>query len=309
MRPFCEHLTIRSACRYRAEDYRLFSFIFFDRYSVVDSVDGDQHRAVDALLAMSDPDHVPAHQAAANEQQPSQVRPIITIHPSICCPPRTRLTFIAHTLQRLNKPSWTRNWRAGCCSKMSSSMPATRSRCDSNRSKCANSLMRSAPTRRSIAVILRSNSNSLGRSSVIRCRTCRSNLVNLRKVRSFPASPGLGRDSVRHRLWAFWDSPHRLQLGLTVMPSPLHIVAGKRTFSSFVSKVKAKVQEYDQQRYARIFSLFACYPPPPLPLLFALPQPRAKEGGEGRGAYRSRTHSYTGILQEHVRHLTNWLWR
>ncbi len=44
-----------------------------------------------------------------------------------------------------------------------------------------------------------------------------------------------------------------------MIPSPLHLVAGKRTFTSFVSKVKAKVQEYDQQRYARIFSLFACY--------------------------------------------------
>ena len=30
----------------------------------------------------------------------------------------------------------------------------------------------------------------------------------------------------------------------------LYLVAGKRTFSSFVSKVKAKVQEFDQQRYA-----------------------------------------------------------
>ncbi|KAF8482555.1 hypothetical protein DFH94DRAFT_370052 [Russula ochroleuca] len=37
-------------------------------YSVVDSVGGDQDRAVDALLAMSDPDHVPAQHAAAHEQ-------------------------------------------------------------------------------------------------------------------------------------------------------------------------------------------------------------------------------------------------
>ncbi len=84
-------------------------------------------------------------------------------------------------------------------------MPATRSRCDSNRSRCVNSPMRSAPTRRSIALILRSNSNSnsnsWSRSSVIRCRTCRNSLVNSRKVRSFPASPGLGRDSVPHHLW------------------------------------------------------------------------------------------------------------
>ncbi|KAH9985363.1 hypothetical protein BJV77DRAFT_1071465 [Russula vinacea] len=39
-------------------------------YSVVDSVGGDQERAVDALLAMSDPDHVPAAHHAAT-QQPS----------------------------------------------------------------------------------------------------------------------------------------------------------------------------------------------------------------------------------------------
>ena len=29
-----------------------------------------------------------------------------------------------------------------------------------------------------------------------------------------------------------------------------YLVAGKRTFNSLVSKVKAKVQDYDQQRYA-----------------------------------------------------------
>ncbi|KAI0302705.1 hypothetical protein BC826DRAFT_985809 [Russula brevipes] len=37
-------------------------------HSVVDSVGGDQDRAVDALLAMSDPDHVPTHNVAAPEQ-------------------------------------------------------------------------------------------------------------------------------------------------------------------------------------------------------------------------------------------------
>lgn len=69
---------------------------------------------------------------------------------------------------------------------MSSSMPATRSRCDSNsnssRSRCASSLMRSAPTRRRLAVMLRSNSNSRCRSG-IPCRTCRNRLVNSPKVR------------------------------------------------------------------------------------------------------------------------------
>jgi hypothetical protein len=41
-------------------------------------VGGDQDRAVDALLAMSDPDHVPAQPAVANEQ-PSHVRHVIII--------------------------------------------------------------------------------------------------------------------------------------------------------------------------------------------------------------------------------------
>jgi ferredoxin len=71
---------------------------------------------------------------------------------------------------------------------MSSSMPATRSRCDSNsnssRSRCASSLMRSAPTRRLCAVMLRSNSHSNSRCrSGTRCRTCRNSLVNSPKVR------------------------------------------------------------------------------------------------------------------------------
>jgi hypothetical protein len=47
--------------------------VIFDRHSIVDSVDGDQDRAVDALLAMTDPDHVPVQHTAANEP-PSQVR-------------------------------------------------------------------------------------------------------------------------------------------------------------------------------------------------------------------------------------------
>ncbi|KAI0001250.1 hypothetical protein BJV74DRAFT_88590 [Russula compacta] len=37
-------------------------------YSVVDSVGGDEDQAVDALLAMSDPDHVPTHHVATPEQ-------------------------------------------------------------------------------------------------------------------------------------------------------------------------------------------------------------------------------------------------
>jgi len=60
-------------------------------------VDGDQDRAVDALLAMSDPDHVPVHHAAASEQ-PSQVRHIITSFLSPPPPPSqtNRPTRIAH---------------------------------------------------------------------------------------------------------------------------------------------------------------------------------------------------------------------
>ncbi|KAF8498260.1 hypothetical protein F5888DRAFT_1803173 [Russula emetica] len=45
---------------------------------VVDSVGGDQDRAVDTLLAMGDPDHVSKQHAAANEQ-PSRVRHVIIL--------------------------------------------------------------------------------------------------------------------------------------------------------------------------------------------------------------------------------------
>jgi hypothetical protein len=48
-----------------------------NRYSVVDSVNGDQDRAVDALLAMNDPNHVPASSPArgpTTQIEPSLVR-------------------------------------------------------------------------------------------------------------------------------------------------------------------------------------------------------------------------------------------
>ena len=171
--------------------------VVFDRHSVVDSVGGDQHLAVDALLAMSDPDHVSVPQHAASTEQPSQVRHIIHAPFSIllCLFYKTNLptnlpartphsTHTPSPPQRLNKPSWTRSLRASYCLRMSSSMPATRSRCDSNsnRSRCASSLMRSGavPTRRSLAVMPYSNNRS---RSGIRCRTCRNSLVKSPKVR------------------------------------------------------------------------------------------------------------------------------
>jgi hypothetical protein len=46
----------------------------------------------------------------------------------------------------------------------------------------------------------------------------------------------------------------------------MHKTGGKRTFSSLVSKVKAKVQELDQSRYGDLhppFFFFATPPPPP----------------------------------------------
>ena len=48
---------------------------FFDRHSIVDSVGGDQDRAVDALLAMGDPDHVTVNEHV----QPPQVRHAIIL--------------------------------------------------------------------------------------------------------------------------------------------------------------------------------------------------------------------------------------
>ena len=156
--------------------------MFFYRNSVVDSVGGDQDRAVDALLAMSDPDHVPAHHVATHEQ-PSLVRH--HYHSSSTSFPTNRITrIIAHhtsshtphslvhslpprTPHRSNKPSWTRSLRASCCSRMNSSMPATRSRSGSNRGRCASSPMRSAPMRpsstrsRAVAAMLANHRHSV----------------------------------------------------------------------------------------------------------------------------------------------------
>lgn len=82
----------------------------------------------------------------------------------------------------------------------------------------------------------------------------------------------------------------------------MHKTAGKRTFSSLVSKVKAKVQEFDQSRYADL------HPPPPLffcyitataticlhLLLFFTPRTTPEEdkrGGSRRGV-RSGNHRH-----------------
>jgi hypothetical protein len=44
-------------------------------------------------------------------------------------------SYSTHTLQRPNKPSWTRSLCTSCFSRKSSSVPATRSHCDSNSSR------------------------------------------------------------------------------------------------------------------------------------------------------------------------------
>ena len=64
---------------------------------------------------------------------------------------------------------------------------------------------------------------------------------------------------------ALVQPPSLVASGIT-FATPLHtfayrntsapFVASKRTFSSLVSKVKAKVQEFEQTRYAKIFTLF-----------------------------------------------------
>ena len=53
---------------------------------------------------------------------------------------------------------------------------------------------------------------------------------------------------------------HLVNLLTMIPPIPL-CVAGKRTFTSFVSKVKAKVQEFDQNRYADILFSRGTVPP------------------------------------------------
>ena len=73
-------------------------------------MDGDQDRAVDALLAMSDPDHVPVSHGPANEQ-PSQVRhlhptPTPTRTPLFPIPPNQNLLALS-TLLYILKPTQT----------------------------------------------------------------------------------------------------------------------------------------------------------------------------------------------------------
>lgn len=64
----------------------------------------------------------------------------------------------------------------------------------------------------------------------------------------------------------------------------MFVVAGKRTFTSLVSKVKAKVQDFDQQRYAGIFVLSACY---------SLSLPREGTGDRGKTTSTHSTYSFT----------------
>jgi hypothetical protein len=70
-----------------------------------------------------------------------------------------------------------------------------------------------------------------------------------------------------------------------------YFVAGKRTFSSLVSKVKAKVQDYDQQRYAGSLSSPPVYSPSPR-LLRTSAGPRAREE-DGRGEKIALAHAFT----------------
>jgi hypothetical protein len=87
-----------------------------------------------------------------------------------------------------------------------------------------------------------------------------------------------------------------------------HLVAGKRTFSSLVSKVKAKVQDYDQQRYAESLP---SPPVTPYPRLFRISWATSKGGEIGEGEHNVHVlltrslirQRLTGTPQAHHHHL------
>jgi len=86
-------------------------------------------------------------------------------------------------------------------------------------------------------------------------------------------------------------------------------VASKRTFSSLVSKVKAKVQEFEQTRYAEIFTLFfllhMAYGPAPPSCLRGLRGPQHLRCFH---TFVPFAHVCANTLQEFPQPLFLWLW-
>ena len=159
-------------------------------------------------------------------------------------------------------------------------MPATRSRVGSKgSSRIANFPMRSVqtrPCRSSKTVASMAHMKMVNPRNGTRWQTCRSRLLSSPKVTYhrfipqtsplhptpfLPAFPRLLPTVVN----ALVQPPSLVASGIP-FTTPLHtlayrnasppFVASKRTFTSLVSKVKAKVQEFEQTRYAKIFPLF-----------------------------------------------------
>lgn len=79
--------------------YRMATDVLVRRQSVLDSVNGDQDRAIDALLGMSDPSYV--------SQEPERPPAVSTFH----LPPTHR--HANNNFARSPKRTLTRSWRAG----------------------------------------------------------------------------------------------------------------------------------------------------------------------------------------------------
>ena len=225
---------------------------------------GDQHLAVDALLAMSDPDHVPVPQQAAATEQPSQVRHIIQTSTS------TKLTYLPTCLLVLRTPHTPHT------PPLPLSTKAEQTQLDEEfarqllledeqqyaRDQIALRQQQQQEQMRQFPYAQRRGSHpTIPRGDAVQQQPQpqpqRDTMSDMQEQFSkiaestyrFPPSHPLEILSCAPLMALIGHSPHRAH-GTYCDIFSFYFVAGKRTFSSLVSKVKAKVQEFDQQRYA-----------------------------------------------------------
>ena len=140
---------------------------------------------MDALLSMSDPDHVPSP-AAAPAQPPEVCQPVLTARVSkILIIKLNDLDHTRHSTFRPRKPNWTRSLHGSCSSRTNNAMRAIRSR-DSSNSSSANSPMRSVRPQllfRSSRAAVRPRRVPPHNGRGTRCRMCRTNSLSWQKVR------------------------------------------------------------------------------------------------------------------------------